>query len=122
MKFDVKEDFIYNCEKVILYPPPNFIPYNLCDGYKDSVLVDKCLEDEIKYLWANNIVTMGCCCGHGRYLGFIQVTDGCIDKMRSMGYQNYIYEDKCGGTARKDAFIPKSTCHTYNGYSEGHLG
>lgn len=114
----MSKDYMYSCETVVLQPPPNFIPYNLGEGFKDSIAIDKCLEDEIKYLWDNNVVTMGCCCGHGRRLGFIQVADGCIDKMRSMGYQNYIYESKCGGVERKDAFIPKSICHTYNGYRE----
>lgn len=112
----------YNCEQVILKPPPNFIPCNYGEGYKEEVCVDKCLEDEIKYLWSNYIVTLGCCCGHGRNLGFIQVADGYIDKMRSMGYQNYIYENEYGGVERQDAFIPKSTCHMYDGYSDGHLG
>ena len=107
----------YNCEKVVLKPPPNFIPQNGCDGYKDTVCVDKCLAEEIKSLWDNNIVTLGCCCGHGRNLGFIQVAEGYIDMMLLMGYQNYIYEDEYGGIERKDAFIPKSVCHMYDGYS-----
>jgi hypothetical protein len=106
----------YNCKKTVLQPPPNFIPCNCGDGYKDIICIDACLVDEIKSLWANNIVTLGCCCGHGRRLGFIQVADGYIDKMRSMGYQNYIYEDECGGIERQDAFIPKTTWHIYEGY------
>lgn len=117
-----KHLYIYNCEKVVLPTPPNFIPYNCRDGYKEDVCIDKCLEEEIKSLWAENIVTLGCCCGHGRNLGFIQVADGCVDKMVSMGYQHYIYEDEYGGIERKDAFIPKTTWHIYDGYSDGHLG
>ena len=119
----VKEHlYIYNCEKIVLKTPPKFIPYNCREGYKEDVCIDRCLKEEIEFLWSNNIVTKGCCCGHGRNLGFIQVSDGCIDKMLSMGYQNYIYEDKYGGVERRDAFIPKSIHHYYDGYSDGHLG
>lgn len=115
--------YIYGCRKVVLQTPPNFIPYNLGDGYKEDVCIDKCLEEEIKSLWAKGIVTTGCCCGHGMNLGFIQVrTKEDVEKMRSLGYQHYIYKDKYGGVERKDAFIPKTTWHIYDGYSDGHLG
>ena len=68
-------------------------------------------------------MTTGCCCGHGRSLGFIQVrTQEDIKKMEALGYQHYIYEYKFGGIIRKDAFIPKTTTHIYNGYSNGYLG
>lgn len=110
-------DYMYNCEIVTLKPPPGFIPNNYREGYKETVCVDKCLKEEIEFLWSNNIVTKGCCCGHGRKLGFIQVAEGCIDKMISMGYQNYIYEDAYGGVKRRDAFIPQSTHHYYDGYN-----
>ena len=57
----------------------------------------------------------------GTYYLDVTSTDE-IDKMISMGYQNYIYEDKYGGVERRDAFIPKSNHHYYDGYSDGHLG
>lgn len=110
---------MYNCEITRLYPPKNFIPYNCCDGYKECIDIDKCLEDEIKDLWSNGIKTMGCCCGHGKTLGFIQVTNDCIDRMYELGYQNYIYENEFGGKERKDAFIPKTTKHIYHEYRNG---
>lgn len=113
---------IYNCNKVDLIPPPKFIKCNCSDNYKKSVGLDACLADEIQNLWAHGIKTCGCCCGHGRELGFIQVTDDCIQKMRYLGYQNYIYPDEFGGAERKDAFIPKSYGHIFDGYSEYHTG
>ena len=104
---------IYNCKKRIIYPPKNFITYN-CDSkkYKTNILVDECLADEIENLWNKGIRTTGCCCGHGKYLGFINVCqDDDIEKMEHLGYQHYIFEDDFGGEKRKDKFIPKSYGH-----------
>lgn len=118
--------YVYNCSKKILYPPKNFITYNIITDdneiYKKEVQVDECLADEIKELWSKGIKTCGCCCGHGFALGFIEVTYDCIKDMENMGYVHYIYPINCGGTERKDAFIPKSYGHIHNGYSHGVLG
>lgn len=97
---------IYNCKKRIIYPPKNFITYN-CDSkkYKTNILVDECLADEIESLWNKGIRTAGCCCGHGKYLGFINVYQDDIEKMEHLGYQHYIFEDDFGGEKRKDTFL-----------------
>lgn len=113
---------IYNCKKRILHPPENFIKYNCSDEYKESIQVDECIADEIEELWNKGIKTMGCCCGHGLELGFIQVANDSILKMEKLGYQHYIYTDEFGGVERKDAFIPKTYGHVYNGYSSEFLG
>ena len=114
---------LYNCKKVVLTAPKNFIPYNLDpDRYKEKIPVDACLAEEIQNLWELGIKTCGCCCGHGKVLGFINVTDDCIEKMYELGYQNYIFPDEFGGKERKDTFIPKTTYHLYEGYSDGFLG
>lgn len=31
-----------------------------------SVSLDRCIADAIKALWAADVQTLGCCCGHGR--------------------------------------------------------
>ena len=113
---------MYNCKKSVLTPPQQFIKCNCSDNYKESVRVDACLADEIQHLWKNGIKTCGCCCGHGRELGFIEVTDECIPMMEELGYVHYIYPDEFGGVERKDAFIPKSYGHVYDGYSEYYKG
>ena len=118
-----KPPVLYNCEKEVIYPPENFIEYNCADGYKESVCVDKCIAREIEELWRQGVKTTGCCCGHGRKLGFIQVRDkDSVEKMKQLGYQHYIYEEEFGGKERLDAFIPKTTEHIYEGYSEGYVG
>lgn len=99
---------IYNCKKRIIYPHKNFIAYNYdSKKYKTNILVDECLADEIESLWNKGIRTTGCCCGHGKYLGFINVYQDDIEKMEHLGYQHYIFEDDFGGEKRKDTFIPK---------------
>lgn len=113
---------LYNCEKAILQPPKDFISRNINGRYKTSVRVDKCLAKEITSLWEQGVKTLGCCCGHGKKLGFIQVTNDSCKKMLEMGYVNYIYDDRFGGIERKDAFIPKSYGHYYNGYIDGFQG
>mgnify|MGYP001116736770 CR=1 FL=1 len=72
--------------------------------------------DEIEELWRKGIRTTGCCCGHGIWLGFIEVVDEDITKMEQMGYVHYIYERELGGKERMDAFIPKSYGHIYDSY------
>lgn len=113
---------MYKCKKSILTPPPKFIKCNCSDDYKDAVRVDACLADEIEELWKHGIKTCGCCCGHGFSLGFIEVTDECIQMMEELGYVHYIYPDEFGGADRKDAFIPKSYGHVFDGYSEYYTG
>lgn len=123
---DKRVPYVYNCKKKILYPPKNFITYNIItdekDKYKNEVQVDECLANEIEELWRKGIKTTGCCCGHGYTLGFIEVTDESIKDMEKLGYAHYIYPVNCGGYERKDAFIPKTYGHIYNGYSHGFLG
>ena len=123
---DKKIPYVYNCNKKILYPPKNFITYNIItdenDKYKNEVQVDECLANEIEELWAMGIKTTGCCCGHGLALGFIEITDECIEQMEKLGYVHYIYDNNCGGVERKDAFVPKTYGHIHNGYSHGFLG
>lgn len=61
-------------------------------------------------------------CGHGKYLGFINVYQDDIEKMEHLGYQHYIFEDDFGGEKRKDTFIPKSYGHIYDGYIDSFQG
>lgn len=112
----------YKCNKKILYPPQKFIKCNCSDRYKNCIQVDECISDEIEMLWNNGIKTTGCCCGHGCDLGMIQVREENISDMEKLGYIHYIYSSEYGGIERKDAFIPKTYGHIYNGYSDGYLG
>ncbi len=113
---------LYKCNKVTLIPPDKLIRYTYGDGYKESIMVDECLSAEIVDLWNNGVQTLGCCCGHGRELGFIQVELSCVEKMKELGYVHYIYPDRFGDNERLDAFIPKTYGHKYDGYTDWYLG
>lgn len=117
-----EERRVYDCESEVLVPPPNFIQYNIGEGFKESIHIDKCLSKEIQELWKQGIKTTGCCCGHGMLLGYIGVLDESIEKMEELGYEHYIYPEQLGGIERKDAFIPKSYQHIYKRYSKKFMG
>lgn len=99
----------------IVQIPKDFLIRNLISGdnfYKNGTLeIDKCLSEEIQYLWSQGIHTLGCCCGHNKKIGFIQVERTDFQKMLDMGYEWYHdYPKELGGKDRYDAFIPKSKC------------
>lgn len=70
-----------------------------------NICVDKCLVKEIKELNEIGIKTIGCCCGHGRLQGFIQVQRNYVSKMKELGYEE-IPVDKNGNG--KWCFKPKT--------------
>lgn len=65
--------------------------YGCQEMLSSKVCVDRCLSQEIKFLWSKGIKTIGCCCGHHinspRNSGYIQVKDDCVEKMKSLGYK-----------------------------------
>lgn len=64
-----------------------FGTYDCYDATKYGFDVDSCLVGEINRLNNQGIKTIGCCCGHGRRGGYIQVTPTDVDKMLEMGYE-----------------------------------
>ena len=49
--------------------------------------VDGCLVKEINKLNSDGIKTIGCCCGHGRKQGYIQVAPEFVSKMLKFRYE-----------------------------------
>lgn len=77
-----------------------------------EIEIDDCLVEEVKRLWWLGIHTQGCCCGHNKMCGFIQVERTDLQKMLDYGYEWYHgYSENLGGKDRYDAFIPKSKCN-----------
>ena len=62
-----------------------------------TICIDKCIVDEIQYLWKMGIRTTGCCCGHNIQEGYIGVIKDDIKIMDGLGY----YE------ISENNFIPK---------------
>lgn len=67
------------------------------------ISVDKCLAEEILYLWSEGVITSGCCCGHGieGLKPMINVFSGSFCIMEKLGYESFTNEF---GTR---CFIPK---------------
>lgn len=54
------------------------------------VCIDRCLLDEILYLWRNSIITTSCCCGHNKKQPYICVKDLFHNNMKLLGYKYFI--------------------------------
>jgi hypothetical protein len=49
-----------------------------------GICVDACIAEAIKMLWANGVVTTGCCCGHNRAKPSVVIETGndCLEAIR----------------------------------------
>lgn len=99
--------------------PKNFLLKNIILDkehlYKEGLMkVDECLVEEIKDLWRMGIHTRGCCCGHHKQSGYIEVERTDIPKMLELGYEIFTEKDE----NQFDTFKPKSKCHCVAGDSE----
>jgi len=77
--------------------------------------IDKCIAEEIKYIWKLGIKTTGCCCGHNIQEGYIGVIDKDIEFMKKSGYRVRFNERDLSDERN---FIPKS--HNENDKTEYH--
>ena len=67
--------------------------------------IDKCIAEEIKYLWSLKINTNGCCCGHNINKGYIGIDDKDIEFMKKLGYKIIIFKNDL---RNENHFYPKS--------------
>lgn len=82
------------------------LPWQLEDGGRKTVAIDRCLLPEVISLWEQGIRTTGCCCGHGNSeLSYIGVEFEDIDKMKSLGYKVRFNPMR---PTDEDSFIPKT--------------
>lgn len=70
-----------------------------------GIPVDECISDEVENLINSGVITLGCCCGHGRYNPSCLVQEDSIDICRNIGYEPH-------------EFTPE---HTRNGIYEIYL-
>ena len=82
----------------------------------EMIGIDKCLVDEIRYLWSLGIITAGCCCGHGRIEPTICVEEEYIDKMKELGYK--VYPNPCR-PYDEDCFFAKTKVPLRKGEENG---
>ena len=57
---------------------------------KKTILIDKCILEEIIELWSVGVKTKHCCCGHNNlYIDAnVIVDEEDINKMKDLGYEN----------------------------------
>ena len=84
--------------QVMLKRPEHMIGRTEGSSNKKFICIDKCLSEEIQYLWKLGIRTTGCCCGHNIKEGYIGVIKEDRKIMEGLGY----YEISDGN------FLPKS--------------
>ncbi len=72
---------------------------------ENGIDVDRCLADEIIDLWKAGIRTYGCCCGHNKIQGYINVDEEDFSKAQALGYEKYVFPND---PSRDDTIIPKS--------------
>ena len=97
-----------NCVNVKMGSYDNQITLKMPNG--QLMGIDKCIAEEIQYLWVCGIRTTGCCCGHNLQEGYIGVIDKDIEFMKKSGYKVHFNKNRL---SVEDSFIPKS--HYENG-------
>ena len=81
-------------------PPPHHLKSS-----KSCISMDRCIVEEIQFLWKLGIVTIESCCGHNLLDACILVSQDDIPRMRELGYEHY--PNQCDLT-RQDGFYAKS--------------
>lgn len=56
---------------------------------KGDFLVDSCIASEIAFLCSQEINVVNSCCGRGKNLPSVIVTEDCYEKMEELGYKSY---------------------------------
>jgi hypothetical protein len=87
------------CQKV------EFGSYTCYEDTQYGFAVDSCLVYEVNELNSDGIKTIGCCCGHGRQQGYIQVAPESVGEMLNMGYERLPIDEHGNG---QWCFIPKT--------------
>ena len=78
--------------------------------HSNIICIDKCIAEEIQYLWNCGVRTTGCCCGHNIQEGYIGVIEKDIEFVKKSGYRVKINKQRLGDESN---FVPKS--HNENG-------
>ena len=71
----------------------------------NTICIDKCIAEEIRYLWSLKVRTTGCCCGHNKQGGYIGVIDKDIEIMKKLGYKVHFNKNNLNDESN---FIPKT--------------
>ena len=72
----------------------------------DGIPVDTCLVEQIIELWKAGVRTYGCCCGHNKADGFINIDPDDLPKARVLGLDLYEFP---GNGLRQDTVKPRES-------------
>ena len=92
-----------NCVNVKMGSYDNQVTLKMPNG--ELMGIDKCIAEEVKYIWSWGVKTTGCCCGHNIQEGYIGVIDKDIEIMKMGGYKVRINKQDL---SNENSFIPKS--------------
>jgi len=92
-----------NCVNVKMGSYDNQVTLKMPDG--QLMGIDKCIAEEIKYIWSWGVKTTGCCCGHNIQEGYIGVIDKDTEFMKKSGYRVLFNKESLSDERN---FIPKS--------------
>jgi hypothetical protein len=84
-------------QKTLLCENVRFGSYDCYEPTIYGFEVDGCLVGEINRLNNNGIKTIGCCCGHGKKQGYIQVSPEFIETMKELGYEQLPLDESGNG-------------------------
>jgi len=56
-------------------------------GLSDKLCFDKCMYNELRFLWNRKIQTIECCCGHKKLKGYVAVKEKYCKEMLQLGYK-----------------------------------
>lgn len=75
-----------------------------------QVSVDKCIAQDVLFLWAHEIATYGSCCGHNQVKPMININPAKMGTAISLGFEPYVFKDDLD---RMDTVYPMSIEERY---------
>lgn len=75
----------------------SFGSYDCYENTINGVPVDGCLVGEVNKLVNSGIKTIGCCCGHSKKQGYIQVAPESVEDMKNLGYEQLPLDENGNG-------------------------
>lgn len=55
--------------------------------YHGGIPVDQCIGKEMEYLINNNVITAGCCCGHGKDIPTALIDENSVNIVKKLNYK-----------------------------------
>jgi len=56
--------------------------------------IDSCIADEIQTLNKKGVITVGCCCGHGKFEPEALISEESVELCKSLGYKVREYSEQ----------------------------